>query len=122
MIRRKNVAGLLVLAILIAGMTGGCAWLKTTTTGFTDMTPKQKSTFFMGVYNRNFNDTMAMASMPVLTDDQKTIVRTKKAVLTKMRPVVYAYDAIVATGGTPSATQEAELIRMVDELATAGVK
>jgi putative intracellular protease/amidase len=128
MIRRKtSVTGLLVLVILIASVSGGCQLFGTNVKSFTAMTPKEKSTFFMGVYNKNFDETMAVAIKPTLTEDEKKMVRVKKTILTNMKPVISAYDAIAVSGGTPSAEAEKALLGLVDQLVaatipTAGVK
>jgi hypothetical protein len=112
---------MLMLVILIASVSGGCQLFGTKVKGFTEMTPKEKSTFFMGVYNKNFDETMAVATKPTLTEDEKKMVRVKKDVLTKMKPVISAYDAIAVTGVTPSAESEKAILGLIDQLVAATI-
>jgi S-methylmethionine-dependent homocysteine/selenocysteine methylase len=116
--RNRKIAILLVLAFMLAG----CSWMVSGSKNFTDMTPKEKSTYFMGVYNKQFTDTMAMASLPSLSEDQKKVVRVKKDILTKAWPMITAYDAIAAGGGTPAADAEAAINSLIQQLILAGVK
>jgi hypothetical protein len=115
--RSRKVAVLLLLAFGLAA----CAALTPGAKDFKDMTPKEKSTYFMGVYNKQFTDTMAMASLPTLTEDQKKAVRIKKDVLTKAWPAIQAYDAIAAGGGVPTPEAEAFINSLINQLIMAGV-
>jgi len=115
--RSRKVAILVLLAFSLAG----CSWMAKGSKDFKDMTPKEKSTYFMGVYNKQFTDTMAMASLPSLTEDQKKVVRTKKDILTKAWPAIQAYDAIAAGGGIPTTESEAFINNLINQLVLAGV-
>lgn len=115
--RTMKVVTLMVLVLFIAG----CATFGGGKT-YKDMTPKEKSTYFMGIYNKQYADTLAMANTPNLTEDQKKVVRTKKEILTKAWPMIQTYDAIAAGGGTPSADAEAAINNLINQLVTAGVK
>jgi PBP1b-binding outer membrane lipoprotein LpoB len=119
--RKSNVAVLLLLAFLIAGCSNGCSWVQSTTKGFTDLTPKQKSTFFMGIYKKNFDETLALATRPTITEDEKKMVRVKKAVLVKMYPAIKAYDVLIVDNTATSAAKEAELLGLVDQLIAATI-
>ena len=81
--RTMKVVMLMVLVLFIAG----CATFGGGKT-YKDMTPKEKSTYFMGIYNKQYADTLAMANTPNLTEDQKKVVRTKKEILTKAWPMI----------------------------------
>lgn len=116
--RKRKVAILVLLAFVLVS----CAALTPGAKDFSQMTPKEKSTFFMGVYNKQYADTMATASLPTLTEDQKKVVRIKKSVLMKAWPAIQAYDAIAVGGGTPSADAEKAILGLIDQLVTAGVK
>lgn len=116
--RHRKVAILVLLAFVLAS----CAALTPGAKNFKDMTPKEKSTYFMGVYNKQFNDTLAMASLPTITEDQKKVVRIKKDVLTKVWPMIQAYDAIAVGGGNPPVDAEAAITNLLGQLITAGVK
>ena len=111
----------LVLLPLILILAAGCSWVGTTKK-WSDMTPKEKSTFFMGIYNRQYNDTVALASMPNLLEPQKEIVRAKKQMLTEMWPLIKAYDDIAVGGGVPSLDLESLINSYINRLIMLGVK
>lgn len=114
--RNPNIAVLLILAFLIAGCSNGCTQAKNVTKGFTDMTPKEKSTFFMGVYNRNFNETLALAQKPTLTEDEKRMVRVKKEILTGMYVAIGGYNVAISDNTVTSAEKEAEINKLLNQL------
>lgn len=111
-----------VLFILIAFIVASCGTLNIGTKPFAQMTPKEKSTYFMGVYNKQFSDTTAMAAMPNLVEEQKRVVRAKKDILTKAWPMIQAYDAIAVGGGTPSPAAEDAINNLINQLILVGVK
>jgi len=110
------------MVFLIAGLSNGCSWIQKTTKGFTDMTPKEKSTFFMGVYNKNFDETMAIAQKPTLTEDEKKMVRVKKEILTHMYSAMAAYNLLavdnplITDNVAAAIVREAEIRKLIDEL------
>lgn len=91
---------------------GGVAW--------NERSPQDKSSYFMAMYNRQFNDTMSLASTPGITEGQKEIVRQKKAILEKLHPAIKAYDEIVARGEIPSALDEENIFNLINRLAAVG--
>jgi PBP1b-binding outer membrane lipoprotein LpoB len=114
--RKSNIAVLLILAFFIAGCQSGCTQASNVVKTFKDMTPKEKSTYFMGIYNRQFNDTMVLANTPNLSEEQKKVVRTKKDILTRMYPAISTYDQVAVAGGTPSAEIEAGIQILIEQL------
>jgi uncharacterized lipoprotein YajG len=107
---------LLVLAVFLAG----CATVGITAKPWSQMTPKEKSVQFIQTYNTQYENTMFMASNPNITDAQRVIVRQKKAILAKAWPLLKLYDAVAAGGGVPSASDEASILNLIDQLATMG--
>lgn len=115
--RNRKASLLLIFAIfLVAGCSNGCTQAGNVATTFQKMTPKEKSTYFMGVYNRQFNDTMVLANTPNLSEEQKKVVRTKKDILTRMYPAISTYDQVAVAGGTPSAEIEAGIQILIEQL------
>ena len=116
--RKRNVAIFVLLAFALAS----CAALTPGAKNFADMNPKEKSTFFMGVWQKQFDATLAQASLPTLTEPEKKAVRIKKDILTRSKPMIAAYDAIAAGGGMPSVASEQAIMSLLDQLITAGVQ
>lgn len=116
---KKKITVVLVVLVFLSG----CAWLfPTGTKPYEQMTAKEKSVYFMSIYNKQFDDTMSMATTPDLPDTAKQVVKVKKELLTKVKPLIGAYDLLVAGGGIPTAQQEADIIALINQLATAGAK
>jgi hypothetical protein len=124
----KDAGGRRVIAvgvILLFGMIAGCALFGTNTKDFVDMTPKEKSTYFMRWYSLQYDDAVQMGELAKagsLTEAQKSVYRLKKEVLTKAKPLVAGYDLLVVSGITPGADQEKEILALINHLATAGGK
>lgn len=114
MSRRRSVALLLVLAVLVAG----CATMGITVKPWGDMTPKEKASQFVQTYNRQYEDTIFMATNPNITEAQKSVVRVKKAVLVKVWPMIKLYNATVVGGGVPSAADEQAILQLINQLAS----
>ena len=87
---------------------------------WTQMTPKEKSLFFISTYNRQFDDTMKMAALTNLTEGQKEIVRAKKAVLMQAYHPIRIYESIAVSGGIPSPQDEAAILDFINQLAMIG--
>ncbi len=114
MLRKRSV--LLVLAVLIAG----CATMNVNAKPWAQQTPKERANFMLGIYNAQYDDTMRLATSPLLSDAQKAMVVKKKAILKKMRPLLAAYLTYVDHGMAPSVDDEAALLNLINELANAG--
>lgn len=97
------------------------------------MTPKKQLTMMYGTYNSQYTQYMVATgytmneagqwekkTSPVLTDDQKKILRKKKEILTQMYPLVKVYDSMVVGTIPYSSATEQELMNLVDQLAALG--
>jgi hypothetical protein len=93
------------------------------------MTAKQKVTAAYSLYNSQYAMHMSVTGYmlnadgrwekvrnPVLSEDQKNILRKKKKILTQMYPLLLAYDKMVTGEMSYSAKTEAELFALVDQL------
>jgi len=80
------------------------------------MTPKQQATMWLNIYSQQYDDTMAMAKNPNSTPAQKEMVSKKKAVLSKIHPLLRAYVATVDSGGIPTPEATATLTGLVNNL------
>lgn len=107
--KRKVVISLVLLAFLC-----GCATL-----GFkawADRTPKEKAVVFLEQYNTQYRDTFKMATDPNITVAQKEIVKTKKAILKELWPLIDVYVGIVDSGSVPSKASEDKILDLINKL------
>lgn len=80
------------------------------------MTPKQRAAYFMGIYNRQYEDYKVKAAMPDLTEGQKEILREKKKILKEVYPMIQAYDMIASKGESIDLNNEEQIISMLTML------
>lgn len=86
---------------------------------YSSMTPKEKASFFMSVYNKQYDNYVDVFTKPgELTDEQKEIMRKKRDLLGKVYPLIANYADYVAAGTVPSADKEQAIIKLLDQLAT----
>lgn len=81
-----------------------------------DMTPKERATFFMGVYNAQAEDYKAMVAKPNLTEDQIKILHAKKKVLTEVYPLIKTHNVYVDNGAKPTAESEQAIMDLLNRL------
>jgi hypothetical protein len=103
------IAGLMICLVCVA-----CAGQQVKP--ITEWSPKQKAAFFMQVYNVQYDLYLTQAAYPELTAAEKEILRAKKEALTAIYPMIQAYDLVVAAGGTPSPSDEAAIMGLLDSL------
>lgn len=78
--------------------------------------PAQTASYFMQVYNAEYDDTMKMATDPNATPAQKEMVAKKKAILMKARPLIRAYDDMIRMGQTPDPAKTQEITDLINQL------
>lgn len=111
--RRRLVAlGILVLFIAGCASFGVKPW--------TERSPQEKASYFMAIYNKQFNDTVRLAGTPNITEAQKVVVRKKKEILGKLYPAISFYDSIVARGEIPAIADEQAILDLINRLAMEG--
>lgn len=108
-----RIAKTLTLIIICIAFVS-CAMLGTKP--WADRTPKEKALAILEAYNAQYQNTLSMALSPNLTEEQKQIVRTKKAIIKELHPLVSTYLAIVEIGGVPSAKDEQAILNLLDRL------
>lgn len=112
--RNRKALWLFLIVVLVAG----CATLGTKP--WAERAPQEKASYFMSMYNKQFNDTLNMAKNPNITDAQRKVVRTKKDILTKLWLAIGTYDSIVIRGEIPSMLDEQTILNYINQLAAAG--
>jgi hypothetical protein len=107
--KRKSIAWIVVVLALVAG----CA---TVNPGSAIKPAELALAQFEAAYVAQWHDAYTMATDPLITPAQREMVRTKKDVLTKVRPLIDAYGAAVKTGGTPTMQQEQAIYTLLNSI------
>lgn len=105
-----------ILLLVVALLAWGCIPQNVKVKSISEMTPKEKATWMLSVYNKQFDDTMAMAQRTDLTEQQKEIVRKKKKILVEVKPYIKTYTTFVDAGGVPAQETEDKIIELLNDL------
>lgn len=108
----------IVLFLFVAAFLIGCPAPGTQLKSVSEMTPKERATWFLSVYNKQFKDTITMAKRTDLTEEQKEIVRAKKKVLAEVKPYLSIYTAAIDDGKLPAKETEDKIIELLNDLMT----
>lgn len=107
----KLLAGLIICLAFVS-----CATLGIQSKPWAERTPQEKALAILESYNSVYKDTMSMALMPNLTEAQKQMVRSKKAMLKEVYPLIQIYVGIIESGGIPSAADEQAILDLLNRL------
>ena len=83
---------------------------------YADMTPKQKVSYFMEVYNTQYDDYLYVSSKEGLTEEDKKVLRIKKDILHNLYAAIQSYDAIVILGQVPTQDMEDEVLKFINDI------
>lgn len=97
-----------------------CCTANMTMKPWSEQTQKDKLVWMLGIYNAQDRDYRSMAAMPSLTDAQKKVLQTKKAIMVKAYPLIDAYRITVEGGGTPDVQTEQMILNLLNELTRVG--
>ena len=81
-----------------------------------EMTPKERATFFMGIYNAQARDYKAQVKRANLTNEQKEVLRQKKKIMSQVWPMINTYNAYVDSGAVPTKAVEDQIITLINDL------
>ena len=78
---------------------------------------QKKAIAFMDIYNQQYDDYLAVARSPDLTEDQRVTLRKKKSSLTTLHTAIQLYNAAISRGcDTTSAERNViNLINLIGE-------
>lgn len=119
---RKRATWGLPAALILAVFLAGCATAPPAANApvkTAQQIAKETSLHFMGVYKAQFNDAAAMGALAQqgkLSLGQLQVYRIKRELLIKLKPLIEAFDVIVAGGGIPSAGREHEINDVINQL------
>jgi len=119
MIKRKVQLVLFVFLICSVIFFQGCSTLGLKP--WVDRTPDEKALTILQTFNQENKDTLARAkeieANPVgYTEVEKQVVRTKKAVLVELAPLINIYKNVVLGGGVPDKATEDKIIDLLRKL------
>jgi hypothetical protein len=125
---RQKIAVLIVL-LLVLPVLGCYSVGGGDTKGWTDMSPMEKSTYAMAVYNRQYEDYMSQVGYNQdatgawvaggevdLSEDQKEMLRSKKDILSNLYSAIQLYKGQMQFGNTPSPETEQEIYDLLNRL------
>jgi hypothetical protein len=107
---------LFIVPIVLACFLLSCAQLGITT-DYASMTPKQKVSFYMATYNRQY-ESYKLDVKPNLTDDQKKVLVIRKSVMTEVYPLITAYDFAQTSGKPLGSAEEQAIMLLFNKLST----
>jgi len=99
----------IVVLFLIGCPTGGLKSLD-------EMTPQEKATWMLSIYNSQYDDYLRQASRVDLSDDERVILREKKKILMEVEPLIGLYVGYVDTGALPAVETETLIMQNIDRL------
>lgn len=80
------------------------------------LTAQRADLMFMSTYLAEYENLKTQAARTDLSEEQEEMLREKRDVLVRMKPLVLAYDAAVTAGQTPSHEQTQQILNLIDEL------
>jgi hypothetical protein len=82
------------------------------------MSPKERATFALTLYNNafaNYNAQFVVTPKP-MSDEIKNYFQAYKKVMEAAWPIVSTYSALVNVGGTPTPEQEQQILKLIYQL------
>lgn len=95
--RKFKLTSVTILVIFLFG----CAALQSigiTVKPYSEMSPKEKMIFLYKSYNKQYDDYKVQVAKPNLTENEKVVLRTRKAVLVNVYPLIQAADLALIEG------------------------
>jgi len=80
------------------------------------MSPKEKATFFMNVYNSQVADYRAVVEAGNLTEDQKEILRMKRKIIVEVYLLIETYNVWIDNDAEPSVELETKIIGLLNRM------
>ena len=113
MLKKRNLFVALILLIFLAG----CMTLDINRPkSISEMTPKERGAWFLGVYNSQDKDYRNMVARSDLTNDQKKVLRDKKAIMVQVYPMIKTYNTYIDSGAVPTKAVEDQIIQLINDL------
>lgn len=130
MMNFKTKFNLLLILLLIFVLAMSFSACVNGSKPISEMTQKERLVVILSTYNSQYSDYMRMTgyikdadgkwiknSSPKLSDSQKSILRQKKIILSKLYPLISLYQSYEVSGRAVDRATEAEIFNMLDSLA-----
>lgn len=113
MLKKRNLFVALILLIFLSG----CMTLDINRPKpISEMTPKERGAWFLGVYNSQDKDYRNMVARSDLTNDQKKVLRDKKVIMVQVYPMIKTYNTYIDSGAVPTKAVEDQIIQLINDL------
>ena len=113
MLKERNLFVALILLIFLAV----CMTLDINRPkSISEMTPKERGAWFLGIYNSQDKDYRNMVARSDLTNDQKKVLRDKKAIMVQVYPMIKTYNTYIDSGAVPTKAVEDQIIQLINDL------
>ena len=83
---------------------------------YKDMTPKERATYVMSIYNDQYELYMREAKIPDMSEEKKEVLREKKKLLTELYPYIGLYSEYAEQGVFAPADVEMAVMSVMDKL------
>jgi len=113
--RHKIIPRIIPLVIVVA-LLAGC---NTGQKPFSEMSYKEKGAYFQEIYIKQHDDAAAMAAIDNPSEATLKVYRIKRELLVKAKPLISVYVELANSGGVPTSEAEAEILNLINQLATA---
>lgn len=114
MLRKNNV---FIVFFFLLMFLSGCVTLNVNKPkSISEMTPKERGAWFLGIYNSQDRDYRNMVARPDLTNEQKDVLRKKKKIMKEVYPMIKIYNAYIDSGAVPTKEIEDEIVQLINDL------
>lgn len=114
----------LILVVALLVFTVGCAPLLQMIGIQEPLTPKERGIVMLAAYQFEYKDHQSQTARTDLTEPEKVVLRTKKATLIKVYPLIKTYQTYVDQGmsGALLVDLELQISTLMNELGSALIK
>lgn len=100
----------LILVAVLSVLLASCGTVNVGLVPPEQMAPRELATYAMATYNAQYDDYMARATLPNLSNAEKTVLRIKRESLTQAWPVIRTFAWYVDQGQAPPGELQAQLL------------
>jgi len=110
-----TLATAILLGLMLVQLLG-CGTLNVGLVPPEKMQPKELAVYSMSVYNQQYDDYLAKATLPDLSDAEKKILRIKKRSLVDSWPIIKTYSYYVDHGQVPPEGIQQEILEWLNSV------
>jgi hypothetical protein len=114
--RSSCVVCMMVLLFLMSLFVVACPTNNGQMTSFSEMTTKDKASFIMSTYSKQYDSYLALYNRGNLTDAEKEVLKSKYDLLGELYPYINLYVGYAEEGAIPPETTEEVLLELINRL------